>query len=182
MARPRKNLRLAVALRPPREVAGELVDAARELELPSGSVIAPEHLRMTVQFVGDAGTREVDAVIESVSRSCSGLAPFELTPVALRGFPEEGSARHVACVTDAPPLLMELKSRLARRLARGARRRPHDRFVPHITLARFDAPVRDWSLDVSLALPPFPVSALALERTVVVAGRLESREVAAFDL
>ena len=105
--------------------------------------------------------------VESVRRAAGGLSATELRPQRLIGLPRRGPTRLIAAETDAPPVLLELQRRLATRLAREVRRRPGDRFLPHLTLCRFRAPTRHPTIEVPLDLPPFPVAEVRLMRSTL---------------
>lgn len=135
--------------------------------MPAHRLVRREQVHLTVQFIGDTPSRDMDAVVESVRRSASGLGAFELTPRSIVALPEQGPSRLIAAATDAPPALLELHRRLAHRLARNARERPGDRFMPHLTLARFDSPVNQPLGPRELEMKPFRVSEVALMRSVL---------------
>lgn len=108
--------------------------------------------------------------MESVERSCAGLRQWTLTPREWIALPERGPARLVAVETDAPPTLLELQRRLARRLATNVRTNPSKGFLPHLTLCRFRVPTRLNAplpkLDTSASVP-FDVSQVVLVRSVL---------------
>jgi 2'-5' RNA ligase len=147
MTRPRKNLRLFVAVYPPPAVAQRMVDAAervaRARRAPAdGYRLTPaEQVHLTIQFVGDVPVRDLARVEESVGRAAAGLCEFALAPRRVIALPARGPRRLLAIETDAPATLLELKRRLAIRLARRTRRRAEDRFLPHLTACRFRTPV-----------------------------------------
>jgi 2'-5' RNA ligase len=182
MAKPRNNLRLFVGLYPPPEVAGQMLEALANLELPPHRATRPEQVHMTLQFIGDTPVKDLEATIESVERARSGLPPAELAPVRLMALPKRGPARLVAAETDAPPTLLELHRRLAVRLAGNVRQRPGDRFLPHLTLCRFRAPARIGPLDEPLALAAFPVGEVKLMRSTLHPDGARHHEVAVFPL
>lgn len=140
MSKPTSNLRLFVAAYPPPEHVRMWTEHLRTLDLPAYRMTADEQVHLTMQFIGDTPTSEMDDVIESVARSASGIGRFALKPEELLALPERGPARLVALKTDAPAPMLELQRRLAHRLAKPARSKPGDRFLPHFTLCRFRSP------------------------------------------
>jgi 2'-5' RNA ligase len=129
--------RLFVALYPPPEVAAALLKELAALRLPNIRPTPVEQLHLTLQFIGDTDPRELDDVCESVERSTSGLAPASIGVTGLISLPERHAPRLVAAELEAHPTLLELHRRLALRLARNAKERSRDRFLPHMTLGRF---------------------------------------------
>jgi 2'-5' RNA ligase len=154
MARPRDNLRLFVGVYPPPEVAGRMLAALGDLQLPPYRLTPVGQLHMTLQFIGDTPVKDLDATVESVDRSRAGLPPFELKPLRLMALPKRGPARLV----------------------------PGDRFLPHLTLCRFRAPTRVGPLDEPLALPAYPVTELKLMRSTLHPDGARHHEVAVFSL
>lgn len=178
VSKPESNLRLFVAAYPPVEISRAMLRTLEALTLPKHRAAPPAHVHLTLQFVGDVPSRILDDVIESVDRSAGGIEPFTLTPKRVVSLPFGGRPRLIAAETDAPASLMELQRRLAHRLARHARPRPGDRFLPHITLCRFahdaDRPAR---VDHPIAVPPFAVNEIRLMRSVLRPDGAEHFEV-----
>lgn len=179
---PSAALRLFVAAYPPPEAAETMLRALRALELARHREVPPTQVHMTLQFIGDRAPSELDAVAESVERSCAGIAAFSLKALTLTTLPERGHARLVAAETDAPAPLLELHRRLAHRLAREPRRNPADRFLPHMTVCRFAHGERQPRLRAAIEAPPFRVERAVLMRSILRPGGAEHAEVASFPL
>jgi 2'-5' RNA ligase len=158
-------LRLFVAAYPPLGLAESMLEELGRLAPPPGRRVPAAQVHLTLQFIGDRGPQEIDEVIEAIERSVSGLPAFTLHPQRMITLPERGPARLVALETDAPPPLLELASRLARRFAQPSRRRPHDRYLPHLTLMRFRSPARMDRWNVQTELSPFVVSEIRLMKS-----------------
>lgn len=177
------TLRLFVAAHPPPEVACALLESLSRLELPAHRAVPAAQIHLTSQFIGDTPAKRLPEVVESVERSCAGLEAFALTPLRLIALPQTGPARLVAAETDAPAALLELHRRLAHRLAKNARERPGDKFLPHLTLCRFTtAGAAPAGLPSPLEVGPFPVRHVTLLRSVLLRDGAEHRPVARFDL
>ena len=119
---------------------------------------------------------------ESIRASTGGLGPFALAPQRLITLPQRGRPRLLAALTDQPANLEELQRRLATRLARGARRRPGDRFRPHLTLCRFRSPARIPAIDMPLAVAPFEVKTIELVRSILRPEGAHHETVTVFEL
>lgn len=161
-------MRLAVVVHPPASLARRLATRTSALDLPATLTTPAERLRVVVQHIGEATPDEAAAVMATIRRAARGLGPFWLRPLRLVSTPRGGAARRLVVELDTPPTLLELKRRLAQRLARSPRRDPADRFIPHITLLRFESPDPALDIDESLDEPAFPVERLTIEEV----GRL----------
>ena len=165
MSSPGASLRLFIGVYPPPEVASALVGALEGLDLPPCRVTNAEQVHLTLQFIGDTPVKELDGTKESVRRATAGVGSFALMPLRLITLPRRGPARLVATETDAPAPLLEMQRRLASRLARAPRRKPGDRFLPHLTLCRFRSPARMEEVECEVAFEPFPVERLMLMKS-----------------
>lgn len=183
MARPSANLRLFVAVYPPPELAAAALEAIAALDLPPHKPTPTEQVHLTLQFIGDTPAKQLDETLESVRRSASGIGAFSLAPqryITLPRPPQRGRPRLIALETDAPAQVMELHRRLAHRLARPPRRDAADRFLPHLTLARFRAgsaqegPAR---VEAPAELPVFSVERVMVMRSVLRPEGAEHRTV-----
>jgi 2'-5' RNA ligase len=177
MARPTANLRLFAAIYPPADVAAALLAAATKLELPEHRLTPVEQVHLTVQFIGDTPSRELDDTLESLQSAASGLSAFSLTWQRLITLPQRGAARLVAAETDQPSTLMELHRRLVTRLARNVRARSLERFRPHMTLCRFTAPVKGVRFDQPLLLNAFQVNRIIMMRSTLGPAGAKHHEV-----
>jgi RNA 2',3'-cyclic 3'-phosphodiesterase len=182
MARPTANLRLFAAIYPPPELAQAMLAVLKSLQLPAYRATPSEQLHMTVQFIGDTPSAELDATIESVQRAAAGLEPFELRPLKLITLPGRGPARLIAAETESHPTLMEIHRRLVTRLARNVRERDAERFRPHLTLCRFRSPSRGLKVEQQLALPAFTVDRVLLMRGTLHSTGAIHHEVVACEL
>lgn len=165
MACPR--LRLFVGIYPPAEVGRGLLDRLGELDLAPHRTTPVAQVHLTAHFIGDVRASELDDAMESVERSCAGLGAFHLVPERLITLPDRGHPRLVACETDAPPALLELRGRLVQRFARTSRVRPNDRFRPHLTLCRFHADAGARRVEVGVSMAGFAVDRVLLVKSVL---------------
>ncbi|HEX8875779.1 MAG TPA: RNA 2',3'-cyclic phosphodiesterase [Phycisphaerales bacterium] len=141
--------RLFIAAYPPLEVAQSLLEAARPTLPSNAKPVSAEQVHLTLLFIGAVRRIEVDELVESVDRAASGRGPCRLTLNRLCVLPETGEPRLLAALGDADGNLLEIQKRLAARLARFRPKADRDRFLPHLTLARF-APASPRGPDVSI--------------------------------
>jgi RNA 2',3'-cyclic 3'-phosphodiesterase len=189
MARPSANLRLFVAVYPPRELAEDWARRVKAMrDLPPYRLTPIEQIHLTLQFIGDTPVKNLEPTIESCRRAAKGLGCFELAAQEFITLPERGPKRLIAVETDAPPTLLELKRRLAMRLASNVRENPARKFRPHLTVCRFRSPApgapgaqgergargargarmgRGGRFDPTLTTEPFVVSELLLMKSAL---------------
>ena len=169
--------RIFVAAYPPPPVADALLAAAADLELPRHRTTPPDQVHLTLQFVGDVDSRDLDGVLESVERAAAGVGPCEVAPDRWITLPERGPARLIAAAAPEVPALSELSKRLATRLARNVRKGKSRFFLPHLTLLRFRPPVTGLRLDVPIEPRPFTIDHIHVMRSILRPEGAEHREV-----
>ncbi len=158
------HLRLFVAACPPVEIARELRRLVPAPIVPLVRKTALGQIHLTLLFLGKVATRDLGSVVESVDRSCAGQRAFELAFEKLIALPQQGAKRTLVATTSAPAALLEIRSRLVRRLSRRSRERPNDRFLPHFTVARFQQP-QEFEVEQALALARVSIGEIRLMRS-----------------
>jgi 2'-5' RNA ligase len=167
MSRPVKTWRLFIAVYPPPDAVPRIAALINEINLPPCRRTPEPHLHLTVHFVGDTPLKSVEVVRESLARAASGIGAFTLEPVRLIGLPQRGPKRLVALELNCPPGLHELHDRLVRRLARAPRAQPSRKYLPHITLCRFDRPGSLALPEAALDIGPFLIDQVHLMRSIL---------------
>jgi 2'-5' RNA ligase len=158
--------RIFVAVYPPPEWVEAARAALARLELPPHRLTPVEQVHLTVHFVGPVARREIDDVLESVRRLAAGVPAFALDGARIEPFPGP-KARLMAVTADPTPELLEIRSRLVKRLSRNARTRPNDRFRPHLTLARFRDEQKASAIPAAEGPGVFSVSEIVVVRSVL---------------
>ena len=176
-----RPLRLFVAAYPPPEVVRRLLDELGAVQPEGLKPSAPEQVHLTLQFIGDTDPRELEDVRESVQRAVSGLSPATVRVEALISLPERGRARLVAGALEPNPTLAEVHRRLALRLARNAKERSGDRFLPHMTLGRYPGGSGE-RIEAPLGPIPFEIREAVLVQSVLRPDGAEHRPVATYPL
>jgi 2'-5' RNA ligase len=135
------TLRLFVAICPPPELTRALlVLRPTAVAMPAHRVLDEASVHLTLAFIGETHCKDLRSVKESVDRSASGVPAFTLSPQRLITIPtpqDGGPPRLLAVSTDAPPGLLEVQRRLAQRLTSPKRNGRRARFLPHVTVARY---------------------------------------------
>jgi 2'-5' RNA ligase len=126
-------LRLFLALRLPDEVV-DVLERWGEKELRSGRRVPPEHLHVTVAFLGKRPRQELPAIVDALREAAARAAPISLEPVRYQETRSVGMVvlRDPSGVVDR--LAGELHELLERR---GVYRREARPWLPHVTVLRF---------------------------------------------
>lgn len=159
-------------------VAIDLPDAVRDAletvqdRIPAGRPTDPETFHLTLAFLGEVPDAELDEM--HLALDAIEAAPFQLQ---LRGLGTFGKSPKVLWAgVEKGPDLARLRGKV-----RGAARQAgielrRERFKPHVTLARFDAPPVAEELDKlrlflerfqSFPAPPFEVTHVTLFRSIL---------------
>jgi RNA 2',3'-cyclic 3'-phosphodiesterase len=164
-----KSQRLFVAVDVPEHVRALVERAIGRLRErhPGGRWVPAANQHVTVRFLGATPPARVPLVLEAVARTASRHRAFAIRTTSLGAFPSPRRARVLWVGLDdggghARALAADLDAALAPVLEPEVRA-----FTPHLTVARFDPPVRLDAViaDVRCASDPFEVGALTLYRS-----------------
>lgn len=158
-------VRLFAAIYPPQVAARDMLARLDDIVLPRHRPTPAEQVHMTLVFIGDTAVRDLDHVVESLWHAAAGTPCFSLQCTRLCTLPERGRPRLVAMQTEAPAALLDLKYRLAQRLAHRPRAGGGERFWPHFTLCRFAHDADAQSISREVALPAVPIGEVRLMRS-----------------
>jgi 2'-5' RNA ligase len=131
-----ERLRLFCALRLPDETTGRLAAWQHEAfaGVPTARVVPPEHLHVTLAFLGHRPATELDPILGVLREAAARAEPSRLS---LRGYRETRSVGMVICDDEsgrAAGFATDLHARLERLGVYKSERRP---WLPHVTVARF---------------------------------------------
>lgn len=160
-------MRLFAAIYPPAEIAAQLLARLSAVSFLPGPGSLPDHIHLTVHFIGEIDPRQLDDTIESVRRSVAGLPPPVVDISQVASWPPHGLARMAVALAKVDPEFMEARRRLIARLARNRKSKGEESFQPHFTLHRF--PHGQPSPAFSHAIEPlsFRAAELRLMRSVL---------------
>jgi 2'-5' RNA ligase len=135
-------LRLFIALPVPAEVRDKIARAQGQLRraAPSGAIrwTRPEQFHLTLKFLGDIPSAQLDALKQSVAEACASAPAFPLTAAGIGFFPHSQKSRVLwVGVEDATGQLAELHRRMHVAVLPFAPADCLERFSGHITLGRF---------------------------------------------
>ena len=111
---------------------------------PKARWVRPENLHVTLHFLGDVSDVDVAALRRALPSTVEASRPFLLTFRGVGAFPSAKRPRVLwAGVDPVPDGLVDLHGRLAVALTEQGFDTADERaFKPHVTMARFNAPVR----------------------------------------
>lgn len=99
--------------------------------------VQPNHMHLTLMFLGELAEMQASAVADAVGRPVD-AAPFHMTLQGLGVFPSDGAPRAVWIgVTEGATALVELHREIARRLEAVGAALDSRPFQPHLTLGRW---------------------------------------------
>jgi len=127
------RLRLFCALQLPGETIGELT-AWQALNLPSGRIVPPENLHVTLAFLGSRPAGEVPAIMDELRDASAQTAAIELQPLRYRETRGVGMVVLKDVTGAATGLAEDLGARLERLGVYRFERRP---WLSHVTVLRF---------------------------------------------
>ena len=130
-------MRLFLSLPIPPDLAQALTRLTQTIELPKGRRTASENIHLTLVFLGEVAEPTLPSIEHELSKL--NFAPFPLKLLSLNTFPRAG----VLFVEVEPTRpLLHLQAEVAAGMARCGFAPEARLYHPHITLARFHAPLR----------------------------------------
>ena len=115
------------------------LQARLKREVPSGLVrwARPEGIHLTLKFLGDIPTEQVEAIAEAMREACAPHAPFALAVEGMGCFPNPSRPRVIWVGIDEPGGALARLQRDVERAVRPLGFPPEGRpFRPHLTLGR----------------------------------------------
>lgn len=128
------NRHYFVAIPIAEEVVDEILDIQEGIE--DARWVPPEKMHLTLHFLGDlpeSSRKEVAEIME-----CLPFTPFELTPQGLGLFPHRGPPHVLWLGVEPSEELKALHKKVHHKLITMGFKGDERRFIPHITLARFE--------------------------------------------
>ncbi len=164
-----RPLRLFVAIDLPQEIRALVergVGPVRE-RYPTGRWVPTQNQHVTMKFLGTTWPRLLEPVTRAVGEVAATHRPFETRVAELGAFPSARRARVLwVALEDPRGRLTRIAAGLDEALAKDFA--PEKRaFTPHLTVARFEPPVRleDQIEELGVESRPFPVEWLVLYRS-----------------
>lgn len=139
------KIRSFLAFELPREIGSIVERVSREVRTSplEASWVKPENIHLTVVFLGNIETQEMEAMAETVKGVCMGYRPFRVSLKPMGCFPNSRNPRVLWLGLDADPERMtRFRDALQRGLKSYGIREEERPFRPHLTLGRFRKPLR----------------------------------------
>ena len=128
---------IAIAVEP--ALAAEVKKVQQRLSSPGGLVrwINPEHLHLTLHFLGNVAVGRLDDLVTALRRACARAAPFHLALEGAGCFPNTNSPRVVwiGIQGDLEPL-RKLQDQIAQETKNFGDHGAERAFQPHLTIGR----------------------------------------------
>lgn len=136
-----KSHRLFIALPVSDAVKSEIRKAQHEMQeaLPDGSVrwVRPEHLHLTLRFLGSVAGERAGELAECLRIACDGFTPMRFRATGIGFFPKRGYPRVIwTSVPSQDQQLALLQSTVQQATDEFASKPPEKEFSNHITLGR----------------------------------------------
>jgi RNA 2',3'-cyclic 3'-phosphodiesterase len=128
-----ERLRLFLALRLPDDVLDEIERWQRQ-QLPGVRIVPPEHLHVTLAFLGHRPSGELDSIVEALREAAAGAGAIRLTAERYRETRSVGMLVLDDEEGNAASLAGDLHERLERLRVYKREGRP---WLPHLTVARW---------------------------------------------
>ncbi len=177
------------------------IDVSEEVRLSIGEAIGkvkglsqgvrwvpPDHVHLTLKFLGEAGDAKVLQIQERLSLLCSRHAPFALRASGTGGFPTLRRPDVLWVGIDESGPLGLLNRDIEQSMAELGFEREKKRFSPHLTVGRvksmdgLEAVVREWITFKDAVFGTITVGETLLMKSILKPGGAEYSKIAGFKL
>jgi RNA 2',3'-cyclic 3'-phosphodiesterase len=134
-----ETIRAFIAIELPSSIQKKLGEVINGLKGQNTDVVrwvAPHNIHVTLKFLGDVSTNNLQVLTQILGSEVSRYHPFEITIGGLGAFPNLRQPRVVWVGVQAPPILITVQRGIeaeTRRMGYVAEERP---FSPHLTIGR----------------------------------------------
>jgi len=136
------SIRAFIAIAVEAALAAEVKKVQQRLNSPDGAVrwLNPEHLHLTLRFLGNVATERLEDLAAALRRACARTAPFHLALEGAGCFPNTRRPRVVwiGIQGDLEPF-RELQEQIAQETKNFGDRGDEHAFQPHLTIGRVKA-------------------------------------------
>lgn len=132
-------MRFFIALEIPSEkkLQFQAIQAKLHTILPQARLTGPDKLHLTFAFIGEQPDTFKDSLVQVLQTAASGIAPFEITPAYIDGFPNIHEPKVIwAGVKGDIDKIIILRERIKDELKKLNLDTDERRFVPHISIAK----------------------------------------------
>jgi 2'-5' RNA ligase len=135
-----------------------------------------EKLHVTLKFLGEIASNQIQALSEAASRAAQTTRPFMLSLEGAGAFPPRGVPRILWLgINDSSGALSELQNHLEEECERAGFAREERPFHPHLTIARIRTPraarqLARFHQELGFEAIEFPVTELVVMQSELAAG------------
>lgn len=135
-------MRSFIAIELPETARSALESLQGELKKCGADIrwVRPEHIHLTLKFLGDIKEKDVAGIAEDIKGTCSRYPAFKLAISRMGVFPNTKSPRVLWVGLDNSGVLSGIYNEIEAGMASLGFERENRRFVPHLTLGRFRSP------------------------------------------
>ncbi|MBI4297121.1 MAG: RNA 2',3'-cyclic phosphodiesterase [Chloroflexi bacterium] len=167
---------IAVELPPALREGLARVQAQLRPRFSSVKWVEPEGIHLTLKFLGQVPTDQVEVIGQALGQLAQGISPFIVEVEGLGGFPNLMSPRVLWIGLKAPDSLVALQTSVEEAMASLHYLRESRSFSPHLTLGR----VREGAAagerrrlgEAAQALPPEPLGPFRVEQVSLMQSTL----------
>lgn len=133
-----ENLRLFVAIKiEPQELFSTTYNFLRQaLDFNIIKWVDPEHIHLTLKFIGNTNPDEVPRIQEALTIACSGIQPFELNIAKTGIFGSHYNPKVIWFGIEPHEVLQQLAREVSANLETAGFLGDRQNFVPHLTIGR----------------------------------------------
>ena len=139
-----ETIRAFIAMNPGNELIATLDALQRRLDtiFPPRAVrwVHPQHIHLTLKFLGNVSTQRLDALRDALTRACAGTEPFELHAADVGCFPSHARPRVIWVGLNGEPAtlraLRELQKRIDAATQEFSAHTESREWQPHLTIGR----------------------------------------------
>jgi len=130
--------RLFIGVKITDELIADIANTKAKLEDKlAGKWVSPENVHLTLKFLGDRSSDEIDNIIQMIRESVIDINAFRLKTTIIGCFPKSSRARVLWLGLEDDERLIGIKNKIeARSLALGLEEDKRE-YHPHLTFARF---------------------------------------------
>ena len=132
-------LRAFIAIEIPKEIKKQIASqTARLRQIVGRSVrwVSPENIHLTLKFLGDISSTNIDLLSQALNTEAGQYPPFEIDVTGLGAFPNLRRPRVIWLGLNAPADLARLQHNLETATARLGYASDDKPFSPHLTIGR----------------------------------------------
>jgi len=158
------NIRCFLALTIPKEAQAELASIQKSLQTHGAKArwVKADNIHITLRFLGNRPVKKIEQITKDLPLFCPNFRPFKITIHTLDGFPDLSNPKVIwTGISNGSDSILKIYDRINEGLARLGIPKEHEKFIPHLTLAR--CKTSEESLLTAAAIKKFRISPVDTE-------------------